>query len=259
MTSQNTNRLATRCIHAGEKLDEKGAIHTPLYNHSTFGFTSTAAVLDVVEGRKQESLYTRYGLNPTIRSIVEHPVVLNTCGFLERSGYRVTYFITIMHANNEVGTIRPIEQIGELAKSRGILFHIDAAQSVGKIPVRVDALNADLLTVAGHKFYAPKGVGALFSDGAGCARPWRSRFTRRSPGPWVWPGLGFPRRCARWSGRRGSRTTPSIRSPAPRNIAWRSPMESPSTSTFWCTCRRSARHGRSAAPGSWTTAALSPT
>jgi cystathionine gamma-synthase/methionine-gamma-lyase len=71
MTSQNTNRLATRCIHAGETLDEKGAIHTPLYNHSTFGFTSTAAVLDVVEGRKQGSLYTRYGLNPTIRSIEE--------------------------------------------------------------------------------------------------------------------------------------------------------------------------------------------
>ncbi|MGA2762676.1 MAG: PLP-dependent aspartate aminotransferase family protein [Spirochaetia bacterium] len=65
------NRLATRCIHAGEKLDEKGAIHTPLYNHSTFGFPSTAAVLDVVEGRVQGSLYTRYGLNPTIRSIEE--------------------------------------------------------------------------------------------------------------------------------------------------------------------------------------------
>ncbi len=71
MTGQDANRLATRCIHAGEKLDEKGAIHTPLYNHSTFGFTSTAAVLDVVEGRTQGSLYTRYGLNPTIRSIEE--------------------------------------------------------------------------------------------------------------------------------------------------------------------------------------------
>jgi len=123
--------------------------------------------------------------NHIITSMVEHPAVLNTCGFLERSGYRVTYLpvdssgmvdpqdvlnaltnqtilITIMHANNEVGTIQPIEQIGELAKSRGILFHTDAAQSVGKIPVRLDALNADLLTVAGHKLYAPKGVGALF-------------------------------------------------------------------------------------------------
>jgi len=120
-----------------------------------------------------------------IASQIEHPAVLNTCRFLERSGYRVTYLpvdstgmvdpqgvrnaltnqtilITIMHANNEVGTIQPIEQIGELARSRGILFHTDAAQSVGKIPARVDALNVDLLTVAGHKLYAPKGVGALY-------------------------------------------------------------------------------------------------
>jgi cysteine desulfurase len=123
--------------------------------------------------------------NHIVTSQIEHPAVLNTCKFLERSGYRVTYLpvdstgvvdpqdvrnaltnqtilITIMHANNEVGTIQPIELIGELAKSRGILFHTDAAQSVGKIPVRVDSLNADLLTVAGHKLYAPKGVGALF-------------------------------------------------------------------------------------------------
>jgi cystathionine gamma-synthase len=71
MRDEDTNRLATRCIHAGEKLDEKGAIHTPLYNHSTFGFPTTAAVLDVVEGRVQGSLYTRYGLNPTIRSVEE--------------------------------------------------------------------------------------------------------------------------------------------------------------------------------------------
>ncbi len=63
--------LATRCVHAGDRLDPRGAIHTPLYNHSTFGFTSTAALLDVVEGRAQGSLYTRYGLNPTIRSIEE--------------------------------------------------------------------------------------------------------------------------------------------------------------------------------------------
>jgi cysteine desulfurase len=123
--------------------------------------------------------------NHIITSLVEHPAVLNTCKSLERNGCRVTYLpvdsfgmvdprdvrnaitkqtilITIMHANNEVGTIEPIEQIGGIARSRGILFHTDAAQSVGKIPVRVEDLNADLLTVAGHKFYAPKGVGALF-------------------------------------------------------------------------------------------------
>lgn len=120
-----------------------------------------------------------------ITSVIEHPAVLNPCNFLERQGYRVTYLpvdrfgmvdpgkveeaitpetilITIMHANNEVGTIQPIGLIGEIAKRNGILFHTDAAQSVGKIPAKVDELNVDLLTVAGHKLYAPKGIGALY-------------------------------------------------------------------------------------------------
>jgi len=73
-----------------------------------------------------------------------------------------TILITVMHANNETGTIQPIAAIGEIARQRGIPFHSDAAQSVGKIPTRVDDLRVDLLTVAGHKLYAPKGVGALY-------------------------------------------------------------------------------------------------
>ena len=121
-----------------------------------------------------------------ITSSIEHPAVINTCRYLEeRLGFRVTYLpvdeyglvnpkdvrqaitgdtvlITVMHANNEVGTIEPIDEIGEIAKERRILLHTDAAQSCGKIEVNVNRLNVDLLTLAGHKLYAPKGVGALF-------------------------------------------------------------------------------------------------
>jgi cysteine desulfurase len=121
-----------------------------------------------------------------ITSSIEHPAVANTCRYLEeRLGFRVTHLpvdgyglvgpddvrraisrdtilITIMHANNEVGTVEPIEEIGEIAGERGIPFHTDAAQSCGKIAVDVNQLKVDLLTIAGHKLYAPKGIGALF-------------------------------------------------------------------------------------------------
>ena len=120
-----------------------------------------------------------------ITSTVEHPAVIEVCKYLETKGFEVTYvpvdadglidlqalerairpetiLITVMHANNEVGTIQPISEIARLAKSRHILLHTDAAQSVGKIPTSVDALGVDLLTVAGHKVYAPKGIGVLY-------------------------------------------------------------------------------------------------
>jgi len=121
-----------------------------------------------------------------ITCAVEHPAVLNTCRYLEaRHGFTVTYLpvgrtglvdpddvarairpdtilITIMAANNETGTLQPIAQIGSIAKSHGIPFHTDAAQAVGKIPVNVNDVQVDLLTVAGHKLYAPKGIGALY-------------------------------------------------------------------------------------------------
>lgn len=120
-----------------------------------------------------------------ITSAIEHPAVLNPLRWLEEQGFKVTYLpvdgkgwldpeavrraicsetvlISVMHANNEVGTIQPLAEIGAIARERGILLHSDAAQSVGKIPTRVDELRVDLLTIAGHKLYAPKGVGALY-------------------------------------------------------------------------------------------------
>ena len=121
-----------------------------------------------------------------ITQVTEHPGVINLCHALERlHGFRVTYLpvdssgrvspaavedaitdetvlVTIMHANNETGTVQPIAEIAEIAHRHGVLMHTDAAQSVGKIAVRVSDLGVDLLTVAGHKLYAPKGIGALY-------------------------------------------------------------------------------------------------
>lgn len=147
-------------------------------------FTSGATESNNLAIKGIAEMYKERG-NHIITQVTEHKAVLDTCKRLEKYGYRVTYLpvkadglidledlkramddktilVTIMSANNEIGVIQPIAEIGKLCHERGILFHTDAVQAVGKIPMDVQKMNIDVLSVTAHKLYGPKGVGALY-------------------------------------------------------------------------------------------------
>jgi cysteine desulfurase len=157
-------------------------------------FTSGATESDNLAIKGAVAMYREEG-DHIITAVTEHKAVLDTCKHLEKNGHRVTYLpvqkdglidledlqraldgktrdgktqddktilVSIMSANNEIGVLQPIAEIGRLCRERGVIFHTDAAQSIGKMPINVDNQNIDLMSIAGHKLYGPKGVGALY-------------------------------------------------------------------------------------------------
>src|ERR1700761_934496 len=147
-------------------------------------FTSGATESDNLMIKGIAEMYREKG-NHIITQVIEHKAVLDTCKRLEKYGYEVTYLpvgkdgridlndleraitpktilISIMYANNEIGVIQPVQEIGKLAKEKGVLFHTDGVQALGKIPVDVQKDNIDMISLTAHKLYGPKGVGALY-------------------------------------------------------------------------------------------------
>src|SRR5215468_5197634 len=147
-------------------------------------FTSGATESDNLAIKGVAEMYREKG-NHIITAVTEHKAVLDTCKRLEKYGYRVTYLpvqkdglvdlddlkraidektilVTIMAANNEIGVLQPIAEIGKLCHEKGVVFHTDATQAVGKVPIDVNQQNIDIMSISAHKMYGPKGVGALY-------------------------------------------------------------------------------------------------
>ena len=201
-------------------------------------FTSGATESDNLAIKGVAEMYKEKG-NHIITAVTEHKAVLDTCKRLEKYGYRVTYMavqkdglidleelkrvmddktilVTIMAANNEIGVVQPIAEIGKLCHERGVIFHTDATQAVGKIPIDVNKMNIDVMSISAHKMYGPKGVGALYVrrknprvqisaiiDGGGHERGMRSG-TLNVPGI-----VGLGKACAALYGRDGKGKLPS--------------------------------------------------
>nr|WP_136920163.1 IscS subfamily cysteine desulfurase [Polyangium aurulentum] len=166
--------------HAREKIAKLIGAQNP----KEIVFTSGATESDNLAVKGVAELYKEKG-NHIITTVIEHKAVLDTCKRLEKQGYEVTYLpvgtdglvspddvakairketvlVSVMLANNEVGTIQPIAEIGKITRAKGVLFHSDAVQGIGKTPFDVDAMNVDLASITAHKMYGPKGIGALY-------------------------------------------------------------------------------------------------
>src|SRR5437868_7393919 len=147
-------------------------------------FTSGATESDNLAIKGVAEMYREKG-NHIITAVTEHKAVLDTCKRLEKYGYRVTYMpvqkdglidlddlkramddktilVTIMYANNEIGVLQPVAEIGKLCRERGVIFHTDAVQAIGKVPIDVNKMNIDVASITAHKLYGPKGAGALY-------------------------------------------------------------------------------------------------
>ncbi len=148
-------------------------------------FTSGATESNNLAIKGALRFHRQFGKDHVVTLVTEHKCVIESCRAMEAEGFRATYLpveasglvdlrrleaaleertvlVSVMAAHNEIGVIQPIAEIGALCRSRGILFHSDAAQAVGKMPVDVDAMNIDLMSISGHKIYGPKGIGALY-------------------------------------------------------------------------------------------------
>ncbi len=203
-----TTRLTSEALDAmmpyfQEKFGNASSLHT--FGRETRGAADNARaqIAEAINTTPEEIIFTSGGTeadnlaikgiaeanedkgNHIITSKIEHPAVLNTCKYLAKNGYDVTFLdvdeygmisledlkdsitektilISIMFANNEIGTIQPIKQIGEIAREKGIIFHTDAVQAAGSVPIDVEAMNIDVLSASAHKMYGPKGIGMLY-------------------------------------------------------------------------------------------------